>query len=121
MTENTIQTILLNELENFNGILIFTTNVPKQFDSAFSRRFLMEIVINNQDETVRAKFILQLFPNFHPEKAAQLAAEYNFTAAEFRKFRKNWQLRKIAGMNQGTIEENLELFLADKEYISRWQ
>jgi hypothetical protein len=24
-------------------------------------------------------------------------------------------------MNQGTIEDNLELFLADKEDVSRWQ
>ena len=121
MTENTIQTILLNELENFNGILICTTNVPEQFDSAFSRRFLMEIAINNPDATVRAQLIIQLFPNFQPEKAEQLAAEFNFTAAELGKFRKNWELRKIAGMNQGTIEENLELFLADKEDMRRWQ
>jgi tRNA A37 threonylcarbamoyladenosine biosynthesis protein TsaE len=121
MTENTIQTILLNELENFNGILICTTNVPEQFDSAFSRRFLIEIAINNPDEAVRAQLILQLFPNFHLDKAEQLAAEYNFTAAELGKFRKNWELRKIAGMNQGTIEENLSLFLADKEDMSRWQ
>jgi hypothetical protein len=121
MTENTIQTILLNELENFNGILICTTNVPEQFDSAFSRRFLMEIAINNPDETVRAQLILQLLPNFHPETAEKLAAEYYFTAADVGKFRKNWELRKIAGMNQGTIEENLSLFLADKEDMSRWQ
>jgi hypothetical protein len=65
--------------------------------------------------------ILQLFPNFHPDKANQLATGHQFTAAELGKFRKNWDLRRIAGMNKGTIEENLELFLADKEDLRRWQ
>ena len=42
-TENAIQNILLEELENFRGIFIATTNLVKNLDPAFDRRFLFKV------------------------------------------------------------------------------
>ncbi|MBM3185320.1 MAG: AAA family ATPase, partial [Bacteroidetes bacterium] len=42
-TENAIQNILLEELENFKGIFIATTNLAENLDKAFDRRFLFKI------------------------------------------------------------------------------
>lgn len=42
-TENTMQNILLQELEQFEGILIATTNLIINIDDAFERRFLYKI------------------------------------------------------------------------------
>lgn len=42
-TENAIQNIILDEMENLEGILIATTNLTDNFDSAFERRFLYKI------------------------------------------------------------------------------
>lgn len=42
-TENTMQNILLQELEHFEGILIATTNLIINIDDAFERRFLYKI------------------------------------------------------------------------------
>ncbi len=42
-TENAIQNILLEELENFNGILFATSNLVDNIDVAFERRFLFKI------------------------------------------------------------------------------
>lgn len=42
-TENAIQNIILDEMENLEGILIATTNLTSNFDSAFERRFLYKI------------------------------------------------------------------------------
>lgn len=42
-TENAIQNIILEELENLKGVLIATTNLASNFDSAFERRFLFKI------------------------------------------------------------------------------
>lgn len=36
---NQMQNIFLEQMENFNGVLIATTNLPDSMDSAFSRRF----------------------------------------------------------------------------------
>ena len=41
--ENAIQNIVLQEMENFDGILIATTNLTGNIDSAFGRRFLYKI------------------------------------------------------------------------------
>jgi hypothetical protein len=111
-TENTIQTILLNELETFEGILICTTNVPDKFDEAFNRRFLMHIVIDNPDEQIRKELLLQIFPTISLNEAKRMAYEYTFTAAELGKFKKQWDLQKITGMQKGNIETNLSSFLS---------
>lgn len=42
-TENTIQNILLEEMEKLDGILVATTNLASNLDSAFERRFLFKI------------------------------------------------------------------------------
>ena len=41
--ENSIQNIILQEMENLNGIMIATTNLTENLDSAFERRFLYKI------------------------------------------------------------------------------
>ncbi|MDR0877431.1 MAG: ATP-binding protein [Treponema sp.] len=38
--ENSIQNIILQEMEDLSGILIATTNLAKNMDKAFERRFL---------------------------------------------------------------------------------
>ena len=39
-TENAIQNIILEEMENLDGILIATTNLADNLDGAFERRFV---------------------------------------------------------------------------------
>ena len=41
--ENAIQNIILQEMETFDGIMIATTNLTNNMDSAFERRFLYKI------------------------------------------------------------------------------
>lgn len=52
-TENAIQNIILDEMENLEGILIATTNLTDNFDSAFERRFLYKICFDHPTEEVR--------------------------------------------------------------------
>lgn len=42
-TENTMQNIILEEMENSEGIIIATTNLINNIDSAFERRFLFKV------------------------------------------------------------------------------
>ena len=42
-TENTMQNIILEEMEKLDGIMIATTNLVGNLDSAFERRFLFKI------------------------------------------------------------------------------
>ena len=81
-TENAMQNILLEKMENFDGILIATTNLAVNMDVAFERRFLYKIKFDNP--TVEAKTsIWQSKLSWLPEsQVRQLANEYNFSGGE---------------------------------------
>ena len=71
--ENSIQNIILQEMENLDGIMIATTNLEGNFDTAFERRFLYKIHFEKPDAGVRAKIWRQMIPELTEEEAAQLA------------------------------------------------
>jgi SpoVK/Ycf46/Vps4 family AAA+-type ATPase len=52
-TENTIQNIILQEMEDFKGILLSTTNLPKNLDKGFSRRFLFKTYFDKPNSETR--------------------------------------------------------------------
>jgi DNA polymerase III delta prime subunit len=110
-TENAVQTILLNELETFSGILICTTNLPKMFDLAFTRRFLYRIDIGMPDFETRKLLLIQFFPQLEPEKCWQLAQKYCFSAAQLLNF-----CRK-ANIAKAIRRKTTALALALEEYL----
>lgn len=71
---NTMQNILLQELEDFEGILVATTNMPELFDSAFSRRFLHKLHVSMPDQHTRELLWAKRFPTFTPSELRQLAS-----------------------------------------------
>lgn len=52
---NQMQNIFLEQIEKFNGILIATTNLLENLDSAFSRRFNYKIEFKRPSKELRAK------------------------------------------------------------------
>src|SRR5690606_29460031 len=74
-TENRIQNILLEELENFRGILIATTNLVNNLDSAFDRRFLFKVEFQQPDLEVRSKIWKQKLPHLSSEDSSLLASQ----------------------------------------------
>ena len=60
-TYNALQNVLLNELENFRGICICTTNIIDNLDKAFDRRLLFKVKFDNPDEATRMKILEDQF------------------------------------------------------------
>ena len=54
--ENSIQNIILQEMETLNGIMIATTNLTQNLDKAFERRFLYKIKF--EKPTVEARVLI---------------------------------------------------------------
>ena len=52
---NITRSVMLLELEKFDGIVIFTTNLVTNYDEAFKRRILTSIKFDLPDETARQK------------------------------------------------------------------
>ena len=59
---NTMQNILLEELEKFEGIFIATTNLIENMDDAFNRRFLYKIEYQKPSKNVRKNIWLNRLP-----------------------------------------------------------
>lgn len=53
--ENTMQNIILEEMEKFDGIMILTTNMSQNFDPAFDRRILFKLKFENPTNEVKKK------------------------------------------------------------------
>lgn len=80
--ENTIQNILLQAMENLSGIMIATTNLTNNMDSAFERRFLYKICFDKPTIETRAHIWQSMLPNLSSEEANNLAKEYDFSGGQ---------------------------------------
>jgi len=114
-TENAVQTILLNELENFNGILICTTNRPESMDKAFDRRFLMHLKITEPNCLVKAQLLKHNFPELITKEMHTLSNEFNFTAANLETFKKQKMITGILKRKTFPIADALRSFFNDLE------
>jgi SpoVK/Ycf46/Vps4 family AAA+-type ATPase len=81
-TENAIQNIILQELENLKGILIATTNMTENLDKAFDRRFLYKIEFKKPDIAIRQTIWQSLIPGLSSENARELASRFDFSGGQ---------------------------------------
>jgi hypothetical protein len=110
-TENIVQTILLNELERFEGILLITTNKPNLFDSAFNRRFLFKLSFGYPDYDVRKALLKLKFPGLTPTQVDDLASQFHFSAAELNNFTKQRLIDTFCAPDTRSVFAGLTEFL----------
>ena len=80
--ENTLQNIILQEMESLDGILIVTTNLTENLDSAFERRFLYKIHFEKPDVAVRSKIWGMMIPELPAAIVESLAGKYDFSGGQ---------------------------------------
>lgn len=80
--ENSVQNIILQEMEDLQGILIATTNLTENLDAAFERRFLYKLRFDRPELAARAAIWQTMVPELGAEEARLLAARYDFTGGE---------------------------------------
>jgi AAA+ superfamily predicted ATPase len=81
-TENTIQNILLEELENFDGIFLATTNLVRNLDTAFERRFLFKVEFQKPEISIKAKIWNSKLPNLTENECNTLANCFDFSGGQ---------------------------------------
>lgn len=81
-TENAIQNILLQEMENLEGIMIATTNLTQNIDKAFERRFLYKIEFDKPCVEIKAKIWNTMLPSLTEEDRLILANNYDFSGGQ---------------------------------------
>lgn len=80
--ENSLQNIILDEMERFEGIMIATTNFQQNFDPAFERRFLFKVKFEKPSVETRAMIWQSNLPFLSGNEADELARKYDFSGGE---------------------------------------
>jgi hypothetical protein len=116
-TQNAIQNIILQEMENLEGILIATTNLTKNMDRAFERRFLYKIEFSRPAEEVRALIWRSILPSLSANEARTLASCYGFSGGQIENIARKLTVDSIISGGDTSID-NLKL-LCDNEVIEK--
>jgi len=114
-TENAIQNIILQEMENLNGILIATTNMTSNFDKAFERRFLYKINFDKPDLESKKLMWQSFIPELGDTDAECLASKFDFSGGQIENIaRKNAVSFVLKGIK--TDLSALETFCGEELY-----
>lgn len=80
--ENSLQNIILQEMESLDGIMIATTNLTDNLDKAFERRFLYKVRYEKPTIEVRRKIWEIMLPGITSEDANVLASRFDMSGGE---------------------------------------
>jgi SpoVK/Ycf46/Vps4 family AAA+-type ATPase len=107
--ENTMQNIILQELENLDGIMIATTNLIKNMDSAFERRYLYRVEFEKPEPGARVSIWRAMMPALSAEDAAKLAGGFEFSGGQIENVVRKAEVASVLRGTEPALEGLLSL------------
>ena len=92
---NTMQNIILQEMETLDGILIATTNLTSNLDGAFERRFLYKIKFERPCVEARTHIWHAMIPSLDDDQAKSLAEKYDFSGGQIENVARKYAINSI--------------------------
>ena len=116
--ENAIQNIILQEMEQFEGIMICTTNLTTCMDKAFDRRFLFKIEFERPTNEARKQIWQSLLVGLNDAQATELADKFDFSGGQIQNISRKQIIHSIF---EGSDEIDYEQVKKDcqSEQVSR--
>ena len=105
--ENSIQNIILQEMETLDGILIATTNLAQNMDKAFERRFLYKIKFEKPTIEARMNMWHEMIPTLKDEDSRVLASKYDFSGGQIENIARHYTIGKILHGESTNVVEAL--------------
>jgi hypothetical protein len=93
--ENSIQNIILQEMETLDGIMIATTNLQQNLDKAFERRFLYKIKFDKPTVEARTRIWQSMIPELSDTDVQTLAAKYDFSGGQIENIARHYAIDSI--------------------------
>lgn len=93
--ENSVQNIILQEMEDLDGILIATTNLTTNLDKAFERRFLYKIRFEKPSREARLSIWRAMLPGLSEEEADLLAGDFDFSGGQIENIVRKSEVQSI--------------------------
>ena len=115
--ENSIQNIILQEMEALDGIMIATTNLTTNLDKAFERRFLYKIQFNRPTVEARATIWQAMMPSLTENDARTLASQFDLSGGEIENIIRKYTVEAILS-GQDSIDLSAIIELCRNERIS---
>ena len=116
--ENSIQNIILQEMETLDGILIATTNLAQNMDKAFERRFLYKIKFTKPTIEARMSIWHEMIPTLSEADTHALAAKYDFSGGQIENIARHYAIDNILHGSSGNILETLTIH-CDNERLEK--
>ena len=107
--ENSIQNIILQEMEDLDGILIATTNLTCNLDKAFERRFLYKIRFDKPSVESRGQIWRSMLPELSELEAHQLSVDFDFSGGQIENIVRKKTVRALISGQEPTFAEIREL------------
>lgn len=114
---NTMQNILLQELEDFEGILLATSNLTINLDKAFERRFLYKVRFEKPDVKTRQLIWETKMPELDAEQCKLLSNTYELSGGQINNVSRKYMLMHLLNDQQ----PNLQIIqqLCEAEYLGQ--
>ena len=106
--ENSLQNIILQEMEQLDGIMIATTNLQQNMDKAFERRFLYKIKFDKPTEEARASIWHSMIPDLSELDIHTLASKYDFSGGQIENIARHYAIDTIL---HGQSEDALPMLI----------
>jgi SpoVK/Ycf46/Vps4 family AAA+-type ATPase len=110
---NAVQNLLLQRLEDFQGIFVAATNLPGLLDPAFDRRFLYKIAMQIPGPLVAKRIILKRFPLLTENEAERVAKQVQLTGGNYYNLEKQILIWEIISGDKLSASEVVKLLLAE--------
>lgn len=105
--ENSIQNIILQEMETLNGILIATTNLAQNMDKAFERRFLYKVKFNKPTLEARMQIWHSMLPELQESDIRALAEKYDFSGGQIENVARHYAIDTVLHSDAASSLEKL--------------
>jgi hypothetical protein len=103
-TENAIQNIILQEMENLSGILIATTNLTQNMDKAFERRFLYKIEFTKPCLSARQSIWQSMMPSLPADEVEALASRFDLSGGQIENIARKAEVDTIINGNGQSMD-----------------
>ncbi len=94
-THNSMQNILLEQIEQFSGISIVTSNHAEKLDKAFERRFLYRVEFQKPNFETQFKLLQNSFPDITKDTINSILESYSFTGGQIYNIKKKYIMQSI--------------------------
>ena len=92
---NSLQNILLQELEDMNGIFIATTNLINNIDGAFDRRLLFKQKFELPDNETRYKILAIQFPEMNKNLLKTVSQDFDMSGGQIQNIKRKLMADQI--------------------------